>query len=464
MHKFGVESPNPFTDPKGYQKAHGGVSDYEKATSSTALNPMGTPEERKRYIAAEKGKYDAALAYWKSRGYTGIPDLGDSPFGWIEDAIKVAGRSLEFIAKTAADGIDIVGDLTGKIPIVGPAFTAALHIASGPLHATQALLDGERIDRIAIAQFKDTLANIRTIAPLAKTIVSFVPGLGTGIAAGIAAAEALATGASITDALTASIKAALPGGPLAAAAFELTQRAIAGQRLDQAVLDTGVSAVANQLPYAAKLALETVAAAIRDGQRLDKAALKTLRENVPEYAQHAIDIGVAIGQGRNLQTVIKVELNNIGPDVLNALSEVGDNLAARYPAIAKAKEIAGSHDAQLGFKIGVGLMQHRDISEDILAGVREKLDPAQREAFDIGVSTYKGMVVSKQLTGPADTKAAYYITVGMQRSLPAMRKVIMSKVVLSNNARIGVQMAERQIAHDRAWWRLVLRAIGIYVP
>src|ERR1041385_89052 len=54
---------------------------------------------------------------------------------------------------------------------------------------------------------------------IAATGLSFIPGIGQAVSAGMAAAAALGRGMNLKDAALAAARNALPGGPLAAAAF-----------------------------------------------------------------------------------------------------------------------------------------------------------------------------------------------------------------------------------------------------
>lgn len=77
----------------------------------------------------------------------------------------------------------------------------------------------------------------------ALTGVSVVPGLGP-VSGGVAAAVALGSGASLRDAALAGAKASLPGGPVAAAAFDLGAGLARGKKLSEAAL----LALREQLP------------------------------------------------------------------------------------------------------------------------------------------------------------------------------------------------------------------------
>ncbi len=103
-----------------------------------------------------------------------------------------------------------------------------------------------------------------------QTGASFVPGMGTAISSGMATAAALGRGESIRDAGLAAARAALPGGPLAAAAFDTAIGIAKGQRFDRIALN----AARNQLPAGpARAAFDAGVTAVQHGP---SAALRTL--------------------------------------------------------------------------------------------------------------------------------------------------------------------------------------------
>ena len=67
-------------------------------------------------------------------------------------------------------------------------------------------------------------------------VVSFVPAVGPGISGALAAGVALANGQRIDQAMVEAVKGAIPGGPIAKAAFAMGEAAIQGKRVDDVVL------------------------------------------------------------------------------------------------------------------------------------------------------------------------------------------------------------------------------------
>jgi hypothetical protein len=80
-----------------------------------------------------------------------------------------------------------------------------------------------------VDNFKGQIADIKTIAPYAAQVVTFVPGVGQGVGAAMAAATALASGQPLSAAVLNGIKGAIPGGQLAQSAFGAVQAVAAGK-------------------------------------------------------------------------------------------------------------------------------------------------------------------------------------------------------------------------------------------
>ena len=122
---------------------------------------------------------------------------------------------------------------------------------------------------------------------VAQVAISFVPGVGAGINAAIAAGSALARGENISDAVVSAAKNALPGGPVAAKAFDVAysigKSVVAGVPLDEAA----VAATRAGLPDgAAQVAFDT-ALALAHAQNAQQALLGVTKSLAPEAAKAA---------------------------------------------------------------------------------------------------------------------------------------------------------------------------------
>jgi hypothetical protein len=138
--------------------------------------------------------------------------------------------------------------------------------------------------------FEDVLSVAGDVLLVAQVVISFVPGVGAGINAAIAAGTAIARGESITDAVAAAAKNALPGGPLTAKAFDVAwsigKSVIEGKPLDEAA----VAATRAALPDgAAQVAFDT-ALALANAQNIQQALVGVTRSLAPEAGKVAAEI------------------------------------------------------------------------------------------------------------------------------------------------------------------------------
>jgi hypothetical protein len=136
---------------------------------------------------------------------------------------------------------------------------------------------------------------------------SFIPGPGQAIASGVATAMALGSGASLKDAALAAAKAALPGGPLAAAAF-----------------DVGVG--------------------LAKGQNLSEAAILALRERAPgPLGKAAFDAGLLIARRKAMTPdMFNIAKNALPPE---AQAAFGNTLNAAQTALNAVKNPSGIANA-----------------------------------------------------------------------------------------------------------------------
>jgi uncharacterized protein YbjQ (UPF0145 family) len=194
-----------------------------------------------------------------------------------------------------------------KVPVLGSIATAAGALALLPANAANQLIQGRRIDRIAVDQFKSAIKNTRTLAPYVQTVVSFVPGIGQGVSAGLGGALALASGAPISEAMLEAVKSALPGGPLAQAAFSIATSAIQGKDMNTALV--GALPISNQQKG---LLLRGISAAkdLAHGKPVSQIVIDQATQSLPPELQKAVAIGVAMGHAKSLQQAVGTAASN----------------------------------------------------------------------------------------------------------------------------------------------------------
>lgn len=212
----------------------------------------------------------------------------------VPKAIQKAAARVVQTAKNAVNAVT-------KIPIIGSVAKAAANLVLLPQIAAVQLLQGKRIDHVAIDSLKRTVQSAKTIAPYVQTVISVVPGVGQGISAGLGGALALAEGQSITQAVEAAVKGAIPGGPLAQAAFSIASGVMQGKPIDQiAVNALPISPGAKQLLTRGLSAAKDLAA----GKRVDQVLLDQALQQLPPQLQKAVQIGTALGHAKNLQSAL----------------------------------------------------------------------------------------------------------------------------------------------------------------
>ena len=207
---------------------------------------------------------------------------------------KAAGN----VANTAAS---YAQHAVAKIPVVGPLANTVTHLTTMPLQVAEQLASGGRIDRVAMNSLKSSLSDVKQVAPYATTVLSLVPGVGSGLSGAIGAGLALASGQSITQAIEAGIKNALPGGALAAQAFDVASAAMQGKPIDQVAL-----AALPISPQARQALADGINAAkdLASGKNASQALVDAATHQLPPALQKAVQIGAAVGHAKNLQGAV----------------------------------------------------------------------------------------------------------------------------------------------------------------
>lgn len=283
----------------------------------------------------------------------GVNTRPDDPF-WRQtherqvDRENFLKRPHTFTVHTTFDpsqAISDIGHAISKIPVVGDIAHIAGEAVAAPFNLVKNIASGERLDHALVGALKDQVQIVKDVAPYAETVVSLVPGIGTGVAAMIGAGAALAEGKGIDEIGKAAIKGALPGGPAAAAVFD-------------------------------------TAAKIAGGENVTKAALESARNLVPAGPlQKAFDIGTAVATGEKLQNVVARGVMSLAPDAIQAVVGVGQKAIASTPGLSNAIQGLTS-DAQRGAQLAAGLLGHSGVSEKAFTAIRSKLAPAAKQGFD----------------------------------------------------------------------------------
>jgi hypothetical protein len=216
---------------------------------------------------------------------------------------KAAGSVVSTAVRTVEHNpiTNAAGSVLSHIPVAGTLVKSVANLVATPLNVADQLAKGGRIDKVAMGNLKNALASVKQVAPYAQLVLAAVPGVGTGLSGAIGAGLALASGQNISDALIAGVRGALPGGPLAAAAFDVAHAAMQGKPITQIAL--------NALPIspAQKSALVQGVQLARDlanGKNVAQSAVDAATHALPADLQKAVQIGAALAHAKSLQSAV----------------------------------------------------------------------------------------------------------------------------------------------------------------
>lgn len=374
---------------------------------------------------------------------------------WIQKAAQCAGRALVSITHAVGEGISTIGELASKIPLVGPAFHAVFALAAGPFNMTESVLKGERIDHVALDQLKSTVAAVQEVAPYATTVLSLMPGVGTGIAGALGTALAVAGGMPVDEALVNGFAEALPGGAYAKGLFKVTVAAVSG---DNVIAATGSAAIdALGLPPQSKTALQSalnVAYKAAKGDNIPKAALAEAESNLPTpELKMAFNAAVAVGHGKNLQAVVVQSVVTMAPSQLAAIGDAGKQIVDKTPVL---RDVYTTLDSvkQEGYRTGLGLLSKSGVNTQTITLVRNKLTKAQQDGFDLAAASHIGGVLAKSPAKEASnvTAGTYFTAVGMTGADTAKKTVMLKTLTKTPAMKQGVYMAAAQVQKERSLW------------
>src|SRR5258705_448106 len=230
-----------------------------------------------------------------------------------------------------------------KFPVVGKPLASVYGIAVAPRSLAEDLLHGARIDHALVHSFKAQVADLKTLAPYAQTVISFVPAVGPGVSGAMGASLALADGHPLSEAIIAGVKGAIPGGPLAQSAFSAATALAQGKRLDEAAV------AALPIPESQKQALHTalsVAQKLAKGQKVKDVVLSEALSKLPPNVAKAVHVGIAVGHAAPIQRQPRVAARKV-VHVLNGVnsSDPAERKAA-LAAVAKTQAATEKGDRQ----------------------------------------------------------------------------------------------------------------------
>lgn len=445
------------------------------AQKATLADIKKQREEQTQNLTPEDKATIAKYGYLPSPKWMGIVDKLhadreaydarwiDEHTSWLQKAAQCAGRALVSITHAVGEGITTIGDLASKIPLVGPAFHAVFALAAAPFNATEAILKGERIDHVALDELKSSVAAVQEIAPYATTVLSLMPGVGTGIAGALGTALAVAGGMPIDKALLDGFTKAMPMGGAAKGLFTVTVAAVSGDNVIKATSSAALDVL--DLPPQARQAVQSglnVAYAAAKGDNIPKAALDEAESNLPNPEMKlAFNAAVAIGHGKKLQSVVVQSVVTMAPSQLATIGDAGKQIVDNTPVLRDVYTTLDSAK-QEGYRTGLGLLSKSGVNTQTITLVRNKLAKAQQDGFDLAAASHIGGVLAKPPARDASnvTAGAYFTAIGMAGA-DTSKKTMMVKILTKTPAmKQGVYMAAAQVQKERSLWYRIKHFFG----
>ena len=296
------------------------------------------------------------------------------------------GNIFKKIGRSVSKAGNKISRQLGKIPVVGAGLKGVFDLTTnGPFQLAAGVAKGERLDRVAMQHLQSQVKAAKGVAPYVQTVLSFVPVVGTGINAGLSAGLALASGRPLTSALLEGVRGAIPGGPIATAAFDMGKAAIEGKSLTNIALsalpvgDTEKKAIGMGLNAAARIA---------KGERVDAALLKqadAAMQLLPVEARTALKTGLAVAQAQNLQ---KVAIRHVVPGAIGALKTAGAARIKAHPVLLAQGRAIKTPAHRAGFATAVGMLASKPAAPFQVVALRANLPAAERPGFDAAVKAY----------------------------------------------------------------------------
>lgn len=425
-----------------------------------------------------------------------VPTPIPMPASWVANAANANGRligaGLKFTIHTAED----IEHALEKIPVLGPLFHAVYAIETGPFILSSDILSGKNIAQAMMSQLKTQLAAIKEIAPYAQMVISFVPGIGPAASAALSVGLALASGQSITQALIAGVKGAIPGGALVSAAVDMAQAAIerkpvlnvlasgvtgimtgAGVKLPDAaqkLLDTGLNITTNiangkkvddavldaaiaQIPNKEAQAAATAAKEIGQGHRVADVILEQGQDAIPglsdkqrENLRTGLTTGMAIAHGEKLQNILTDTIKN--STVQEKLGNVAGAIMKTDNIAQHAQNLLDTPAAKKGFEIGLALTKN-GTGIHTVQQQRGDLPPQEKKGYDAAASLHIGRIFTNHPKSMTPGQAgAFYMTHGMMGNSGNNKASIMKSIAANPSAAVAAKYAEALILHSRLPW------------
>jgi len=216
--------------------------------------------------------------------------------GWFGGKLfKAAKKGVSSAVHTVGQGVKVVSHLPGVSTI-----TAPISLASDIAH-------GKNVVRSVRNRANGVIKDTRAALPMAASVVSFVPGVGTAAGSAINAAAAISEGKSAKDIALAAAAGAIPGGALALQGVNVASDIAHGRNVIKSVTNRGLEYVSNNVPGGglARSAVNVASDAVH-GRNIVKSAanqgLNYVASKVPggQIGRSAFGIVRSVANGQNV--------------------------------------------------------------------------------------------------------------------------------------------------------------------
>lgn len=371
-------------------------------------------------------------------------------FGFFKKIVKTAGKGVRSVAKVTGS----VAKGLGHVPVVGGGLKGVYNLTfNAPFKTANAIASGQRLDKVALNTIKEHVRDVKDVAPYAQMVISVVPGVGQGISGAIGAGLALASGQPVTEAIAAGVRSALPGGPVAQAAFDVGKAAISGKPISAIALQ---ALPLNPQQKSALGKAMAAANAIASGKPVSAAAIDAAIAVLPSEARKGIQTGMALSEAQRLQANAA---KSIDSKALASLAKIGASVVKGNPVLSAGVQIVKSAQHQ-GFAIATGMMQHK-LTPNNVTSVRAKLKPEDKKGFDLAMAVNVGGLTTKAPARmPPREKFGYLAVKGSADASKSIKSAIAATLKTDNSTKNGAVVAIETGGNLGFWKRLYFALTG----
>jgi hypothetical protein len=402
----------------------------------------------------------------------------------VKTIAKVSRKAIGPVSEFASTAARYAGRGAHGLPVIGKPLGAVVEISTAPITLANEIIKGGRVDKVTIQALRKQVKNAVSLAPYAQVVAASVPGVGTGIASAIAAGSVLAEGRSIDEAAIAASRAAIPGGPIAQAAFDAGVAVSTGKSVKDAATSAAISAIAKT--PAERAALESslvITEVVSRGKPIDRIALtaaitsldpakqaeierkigkpgsvsatySALTASLSNETKRALASGIALGFAKKRQDDIRESITSSESQA--ALIAVGKETIAKSEVLRAAQSRVPEVDA---FALGIGLMRHSRVPSLAVKYLRE-IQPKGRHqvSFDSALAIQIGAVKSPPFQpGTSEQyKIGCYAVIGSLTGSKEQRGNIVKLLVKTVDAQKGAADAIREIKKQRSLWKRII--------